>query len=275
MYVVFSVFKKRDINTLQAIVVNYFVASILAVSQSNTSYDITQIPKQAWFIKAIILGFLFISLFNLMAKTTQYLGVSVAAISSKMSMVIPVLFGILIYKEPVNALKIIAVILALSSVYLTSIKDKNEINLKLIYLPIILFFGSGILDTFLKYVEKNNVRTNEVSIFIGTIFFNAMIIGIFILFFRKRKNHRLINFKSFLGGIVLGFFNYYAMYFLVRSLQTIGQTDSSKVFTLNNIGIVLLSALFGFLIFKEKFNTKNIIGIAFAIISVYLLMISY
>jgi drug/metabolite transporter (DMT)-like permease len=102
-----------------------------------------------------------------------------------------------------------------------------------------------------------------------------MLIGFIILLFKKQKKHHLFEIKSVIGGIVLGIFNYFAMYFLVKSLQTIGETDSSRVFTLNNIGIVLLSAFFGFILFKEKFNTKNIIGIIFAVISVYLLLISY
>ncbi len=275
LYVVFTVFKTRNINTLQAIVVNYFVAFSFANWQSEAPYNLHQIPQQKWYFFSLILGVLFISLFNLMAKTTQYLGVSVAAISGKMSMVIPVLFGIFIYKEPANYLKVIAIILALIAVYLTSIKGEKEINLKLLYFPIILFFGSGMLDTLLKYVEKYYVQPNEVAIFIGTIFFNAFIIGLLILFYQRNKNKTLITYKNIFGGIVLGIFNYFAMFFLVKSLQTIGSTDSSKVFTLNNIGIVLLSAFFGFILFQEKFNTKNRIGIIFAVISVYLLLISY
>ena len=119
------------------------------------------------------------------------------------------------------------------------------------------------------------MQPNEVSIFIRTIFFNAFVIGLVILFYQKKKQTKLISYKSVFGGIVLGIINYSAMFFLVKSLQTVGNTDSSKVFTLNNIGIVLLSAFFGFILFKEKFNTKNKIGIIFAVISVYLLLISY
>ena len=275
LYVVFTVFKKQEIDTLQAIVINYFIASSLAFSQANVSYGLLKTPNQKWFFATIILGVLFISLFNLMAKTTQYLGVSVAAISGKMSMVIPVLFGIMVYKEPVNLLKIVAIFLALSAVYLTSIKEKMEVNIKLLYLPVILFFGSGLLDTLLKYFEKNYVATDEVSIFIGTIFFNAMLIGIVVLLIKSTKRKIRFNVKNIIGGVLLGIFNYYAMFFLVKSLQTMGKYDSSKVFTLNNIGIVLVSALFGFLLFQEKFSKKNILGIFFAILSVYLLMISY
>ena len=275
LYVVFTVFKIRNINTLQAIVVNYFVAFTFAYWQSEVPYNLLEIPQQKWCFFSLILGVLFISLFNLMAKTTQYLSVSVAAISGKMSMVIPVLFGIFIYKEPVNYLKIIAIFFALIAVYLTSVKGEKKLNLKLLYLPIILFFGSGILDTLLKYVEKYYVQHNEVSIFIGTIFFNAFIIGLLVLFYQRKKNKTVIKYKSIFGGIVLGIFNYFAMFFLVKSLQTIGSTDSSKVFTLNNIGIVLLSAFLGFILFQEKFSTKNRIGIIFAVISVYLLLISY
>ena len=53
-----------------------------------------------------------------------------------------------------------------------------------------------------------------------------------------------------------------------------GKDDSSKVFTLNNVGIVLFSTILGFLIFHEKFTTKNKIGVLLAIISIALITLT-
>jgi multidrug transporter EmrE-like cation transporter len=48
--------------------------------------------------------------------------------------------------------------------------------------------------------------------------------------------------------------------------------ESSTAFTLNNVGIVILSTLFGLFIFKEKLILKNWLGIVIAIVSILLVM---
>jgi uncharacterized membrane protein len=47
--------------------------------------------------------------------------------------------------------------------------------------------------------------------------------------------------------------------------------ESSTLFTINNVGILLASALMGVVIFKERLSIKNIIGILVACISIILL----
>jgi uncharacterized membrane protein len=46
--------------------------------------------------------------------------------------------------------------------------------------------------------------------------------------------------------------------------------ESSTIFTINNVAIVLLSTLLGIILFKERLLPKNWIGIALAVISIIL-----
>jgi uncharacterized membrane protein len=46
--------------------------------------------------------------------------------------------------------------------------------------------------------------------------------------------------------------------------------ESSTLFTINNVGIVMLSTLVGLLVFKEHISRKNWIGIGLAIVSIIL-----
>ncbi|MEM9680264.1 MAG: EamA/RhaT family transporter, partial [Bacteroidota bacterium] len=84
---------------------------------------------------------------------------------------IPVIFGIYAYKEGIGLQKIVGIILALIAVYMTSIKTNNQTVLtRSLYLPIILFFGSGVIDTSIKYIETTYVPENGIPIFSATIF---------------------------------------------------------------------------------------------------------
>jgi drug/metabolite transporter (DMT)-like permease len=273
LFVIFKLFDVLKINTLQAIVFNYFVAAILGFFLSDISVPFQEIPSQPWFLGAFLLGFLFIAVFNVMALTSQKNGLSVASVSSKMSVVIAIIFGVWYYNESLGYIKVIGILLALVAVYLTSVKEKKEIVQKRIslLLPLLLFFGSGAIDTSLKYVETAYVQEGGVPLFSATIFACAFILGIIILIIQKVNGKFIFKFKNILGGILLGVPNYFSIVYLLKALSTEGM-ESSTAFTLNNVGVVILSTLFGLLIFKEKLILKNWIGIVIAVASILMVM---
>ena len=271
IFVVFRLYKKFGVNTLQAIIVNYFVACTVGFFgyMENVSYE--QVPSESWFPGALMLGFLFITVFNLAAITTQKSGMSVVAVATKMSVAIPVLFGIFLYNESTGILKILGIILALAAVYLTSIKSREGISIKsknLIF-PLLVFLGSGIIDTSLKYLETNYVSETDVGLFSSTIFATAGIIGTLILIGQGIMGKLKITFKNILGGIALGIPNYFSIYFLVMALRSEG-FDSSTIFTMNHVAIVTVSTLLGILLFREQLIPKNWIGLGLAILSIIL-----
>jgi drug/metabolite transporter (DMT)-like permease len=269
IFVIFKLFDVYKINTLQAIVVNYVVAFLFGVFTSNTSVLITEITVQPWFLGAFCLGFLFITLFNVMGITAQKNGLSVASVAGKMSVVIPVVFGILVYNESVGLFKIIGILLALFAVYLSSAKsDTSPVKFKNLLFPLLLFVGSGILDTGLKFVEKTSVSKGEEPMFLATIFGCAFILGIFVIIIQIINGQFVFHRKNILGGVLLGVPNYYSMEFLLKAFKT--DIESSTLFTINNVGIVIITTFFALLFFKEKLIKKNWAGILLAVVSILL-----
>ena len=148
------------------------MAFVIGYGYSDVKISLAVIPHQDWFYGALVLGFLFITIFNVMATTSQRNGLSVASVSGRMAVVIPIVFGILLYNESISFIKVIGILLALVAVYLTSVKSNQSKSFEgssLLY-PIILFLGSGAIDTLIKYTELNFVSTENVSIFSATIF---------------------------------------------------------------------------------------------------------
>jgi len=232
-----------------------------------------EIPNQPWFFGAFLLGVMFILVFNVMALTSQKNGLSVASVSSKMSVVIAIVFGVWYYEESLSLIKVIGILLALVAVYLTSSKEKNGIAQKNkdFLFPILLFFGSGAIDTSLKYVETSYVAEGGVPLFSATIFGCAFVLGVIVLLYQKVKGTLSFELKSIFGGILLGVPNYFSIVYLLKALSTEGM-ESSTAFTLNNVGIVILSTLFGLFIFNEKLISKNWVGIGIAVVSITLIM---
>jgi drug/metabolite transporter (DMT)-like permease len=272
IFVVFKLFGKFKVNTLHAIVVNYIVACSCGIIGYGGTIPYSDIPSYDWFYYTLGLGAMFIIVFNLMAITTQRSGLSVVSVATKMSVVIPILFGLLYYKDSLGVFKVVGILLALVSVYLASVKKKDGLAIqpKNLIFPVLVFLGSGIIDTSIKYLEGSFVAESDVPIFSATIFLAAFIIGSFLLFFQFLQGKFKFQWRNVLGGILLGVPNYFSIYFLVKALRS-GLLESSGVFTVNNVAIVMLSTLVGILFFKERLLLKNWVGICLAILGIFLI----
>ena len=269
IFVVFKLFSRFNINTFQALTFNYVTACICGITLQGNTIKLYEVPQFEWFPFALGLGGLFILVFNLMAITTQRSGLSVVSVATKMSVVIPILFGLLYYKESLGFFKIIGIILALFAVYLASIKTKDGIKIKLsnFIFPVLVFLGSGTIDTTIKYLEGEFIAKNDIPIFSATIYAMAGLIGFAILIFQLVKGSFKFEFKNLIGGIALGIPNYFSVYFLVEALRS-DILESSGVFTVNNVAIVMTSTMLGISLFKEKLLRKNWIGIGLAVLSI-------
>ena len=280
IFIVFKLFEKYRIQVLQAIVANYIFAFITGLIIYRSGHDgplktIPEIIELGWFYYTFILGILFIVVFKLMAITTQKIGLSVVSVATKMSFVIPIVFGLLYYKEELGILKLTGMILALTSVFLVSIKSNTSITEKRGYLliPLLVFLGSGIIDTSLKFLEETYVDQYDVSLFSTMIFLAAASAGILLLLVQYMLKRSPIEFKSLVGGLALGIPNFFGVYFLVMALRS-DVFDSSGIFTVNNVAIVALSTMVGIMFFRERMRIKNWIGIALALSSIILMALT-
>ncbi len=251
------------------------VACISGIIAHNHPVNLSLIIKKEWFFGTLIMGMIFISIFNLMAITTQKNGLSVAAVATKMSLIIPIIFGIIIYNESIGIIKATGIIIALIAVYLTSVKEtgKSTLTKKNFIFPVLVFVGSGIIDTSLKFLETRYVSKDDVSIFSSTIFGFAGMTGICLLLYKSIRGTLSISVKNIIAGIILGVPNYFSIYFLIKALRY-EEMDSSTLFTINNVTILLVSTLTGIIFFKERLTHKNWIGIVLAIISITLVAFS-
>ena len=115
------------------------------------------------------------------------------------------------------------------------------------------------------------VAEGETPIFSAAIFGCAFLIGLITLIVKRDFK---ITGKTILGGIALGIPNFYSIVFLLKALQPEHIGDSSTVFPINNVAIVMLTTIFGIVFFKEKLILKNWIGIGIAIISIVMIAVS-
>ncbi|MEN8117939.1 MAG: EamA family transporter [Bacteroidota bacterium] len=189
----------------------------------------------------------------------------------KLSLVFPVLFSLIYFNEQISTIKYIGLTTATAAVFLTVYKKEiKKTNFLYILLPLIIFIGSGLVDSLVKYVQAIKINDNEVALYTVVVFFVAFLCGVIILAFRKNKSYKFHPPTLFLG-ILLGAVNFGSLYFLISALNG-SNLDSSLVFAINNMLIVALSALIGTIVFKERMNKINFAGVVLAILSLYFLL---
>jgi drug/metabolite transporter (DMT)-like permease len=234
----------------------------------GTDLTIAQITHSSWMENAIVVGGSFIFLFYLIGITAQKVGISVSTVANKMSVIIPVVFAFFLYNDKVTFIKITGIVLALAGVFMTTHKEESaRISKKLLILPLVLFIGSGLLDTYINYTEKYFLANAADSLaFIPTVFSVSAITGGLIMITQLIIRPSIFNFKSLLWGILLGFFNYTSLYYFLEALKL--DLESSVVFSINNIGIVSLSALSALIFFKEPLSKINKTGVIVSIIAI-------
>ena len=271
--VIFKLYKTFKVDTYQAIVINYFVCVVTGFVLTGEWAFAGQVWEQPWFNYSILLGLVFIIGFYIIALTVQHFGITFTAIMQKMSVVLTILFTILIYNESTGIIKIIGIICALAAIYLINKPDK-DFSLKqfkgwLILLPTFTFLSNGIIEIILFIVETEQIAPNGDFRFISFNFFTAGMLGLPFLLFRVAKGESKFQWKNLLAGIALGVPNFFSIYYMMKIL-TIGM-EGSVVFPINNVGILIFSALIGFLIFKEKITSQAIIGLILAILAIGLI----
>lgn len=269
--VTFRLFIILKIDNLQAITVNYLAAAIFSYLAYGQSFTAVELLHKPWFGWAVINGFLFILVFFVFARSAQKAGVAITAVASKMSVIIPVSIGIIIYGDSLNIPKAAGILTAFPAFYLVFWgRQKEPADKRYWLLPLILFLGTGSNDSVMKHAQKFHVG-DEYLLFLGTIFVLSLVIGTFAWLSGLSGPVKKISLRNIIAGLILGFFNFGSTMFFLKSLALF---ESSVFFPVFNVSVVSMGALIGWLIFKEKLLLKNWLGILLAILTIIFIAIA-
>ncbi len=275
----FKVLEKYRINNLQAIVFNYFTCVAVGILVDGKSPIKANSLDEPWITWAVVLGCFFVFLFNVIAFTTQNMGVAVASVTNKLSLVIPFLFSIYLYNETATFLKIAGIAVAMIAVIFTCWPEKGHVlagshkkvsSFFLIALPLLMFIGSGLLDTMIKYIESSYLDETNKNAFLITTFLIAGSVGLFILLSLMLIGKIKFDYRAVIAGVAIGIPNYISIWCLVRVLRDYAG-NSSAIIPINNMGIVLFSTVVALFLFSERLTKLNWIGIILSIAAIALI----
>lgn len=267
-----KVLKKNKTDIFQIIILNYITTVFLSflIFKPNIQFS-DNFP----FLLISSLGILLPTIFVMQYLSIKNTGIIKTDIAQRMSLFIPILASIFIFKEDISNLKYIALLIGFLSIgFILKKEDNSNIKTKYSFLYLVfVFFGFGIIDICFKQVALYSTTPYTTTLFF--IFCMALILSIiFYGSYLKIINQRfIITKKTVLFGSLIGVLNFMNIYFYLNAHKAFS-SNPTVVFAGMNYGVILLGTLIGYFYFKEKLSKLNILGLLLSVISIGLLIYS-
>jgi len=272
----FKYFSRRKWNLFKIIMVNYAVCFLVGQLIVHEPLSLTEFFQKPWAIPALGLGAVFIIGFNLLALTVRYFGVTVGTLMQRMSFVSTVLFSIAWYGESLTVWKAIGIAFGLTAVWLFIVQDEKQLavlsaqSTKYWWIPLSTFLLSALIEVVLLYLDRNTIVRPVDEAFVTALFGSAALFAaLTYLLLRLQQKIFPLLWYEIVGGMVLGFINYFSIYYILRALQT--KIPGSVLFPILNTGIIALATTVGVWIFRERLYRRQKWGIALALAALWIL----
>ena len=163
--VLFKILKNYNINIFLIILINYIVTSFL--SYYIFDVDLTKIPNNLPFSTILALGFLLPTIFLAQYYSIKNTGIIKTDIAQRLSLLIPILSSIFLFKEQFNTTRYVALTIGLIAIYFilnkASLKEKKSNNF---LIPLVsVFIGFGVIDIFFKKLALYSAMPYKSSLF--------------------------------------------------------------------------------------------------------------
>ncbi|PID61282.1 MAG: hypothetical protein CR974_04300 [Gammaproteobacteria bacterium] len=295
--IILKIARRSHIVLEQAITFNYLMALTLTllwfyptsghlVCVADTCVNVpwfTQIVPDNWkslpWAIYVPLGILLPSVFIFMGKAVQHAGIIRADIAQRLSLIIPLVAAVVIFKEHPALHKMVGVGVAFLALFCLLARTEpkptpeqlaqaraqgqqpQNNHLFAVFFLLCTFVGYGVIDVLFKQLSKSEFIPGLTYAFaFGFVF---MVLFVFLCY-------QTWTLRSIVGGLILGVFNFLNIICYIKAHQYYS-TSPTVVFVGMNIGVIALGTIIGALIFREKMRVINILGVILAGCAVYLM----
>jgi len=259
--------KRYQIDIYQAITWNYSMAMILTWVFLRPKLEI--VHSSPYYVYTM-LGVLLPALFVVVAISVTANGIVRTEIAQRLSLFIPVLSAFILFDESLTLFKSLGLIICFAAIVCSipwgkqrsaGIRGKADAWMYLV----IVFVGMGIIDILLKKLSAFKGTSYTSSLLL--VFILAFLLSLINLFYRFGSKKSKFSWPHILFGWILGVANFGNIFFYIKALGSLSD-KSSLVFSINDIGIILLGAFVGLSLFKEKLSLVNKVGIGLALLAI-------
>jgi len=206
-------------------------------------------------------------LFSVLAL--KYGSLALTSLVVSYSLIIPALFGIIMYKEPVSPMLIIGIVLLCISLALINSKDEGKVKItfKWVVCAFLSFLGNGFCSS-VQQIQQKSFDGGYKSEFMIMSLAIVVVITLILSFIYERKYIAAILKKSILTPIINGAANGGVNLFVMMLVLLM---PSSVLFPVVSAGGIITTAIVSMALYKEQLSRKQIASMILGVFAIVFL----
>lgn len=198
-------------------------------------------------------------------KALKYGHMSFTTFVQCSSLIVPALYGVVVLDEKMTVLQILAIPLLIVSMALVLGIKREKTNSKWVLFSLLTMLFTGLIGI-MQTVHQTSSHSKELFGFLTMAFLFASVLNAAFWIYEEKKQRASFSIKSCvpihagLSGIFMGIVN-------VINLYLAGVMPKVLFFPIANGGLIFVTSLCGVVIFKEKMNMKQWLGMLMGIIA--------
>ena len=208
-------------------------------------------------------GLLYLGSFMLLQINVQRNGVVLSSTFMKLGLLVSILASILFFGELPNGMQVIGFVIAVGAIVLINYDTdaRETAGFKLGLFLLMLSGGAG--DTMAKVFEELGNPSLEPQ-FLFFTFAVALALCVVLMGLKKQRPGKW----EILFGLLVGIPNYFSAKFLLGALETL---PAVIVYPVYSVGSILVVTLAGVLLFRERLEKRQWIGLGAILLALVLL----
>lgn len=241
---------------------NYIVCSLIALGLSVPvlGSDLQGLPFSAGL--GVVNGIIYLGGFALMQWSTRHNGVVLSSVFMKLGILVSMLISIVWFRELPTVLQTTGFILAVAAIVIINY-SKGESLSRSSWALLLMLCMSGMGDAMSKVYEVYG-NSEIQNLFLFFTFASALMLCLGLMTYKKER----LGLRELFYGGLLGIPNFLSSLFLLKAL---GSVPGVIAFPSYSVATILVVALAGLLVFRERLRKKQIIGALLICIALVLL----
>ena len=249
----------------QMVAWNYAMACVLAALLLQPALSPLRAAGAPWFA-LLGLGVLLPVIFLALGASVRHAGIVRSEVAQRLSLLLSLLAAFVLFGERLDATKALGCVLgllALLGMVWRAERGRGEGGPASWLWPLLVFAGFGAIDVLFKRVAAAGVPLGTSLL---AMFALALPVAIMLAVWQRAR----FTLHSALGGLLLGLLNFGNIFFYLRAHRALPH-DPALVFASMNLGVVVLGALAGVLLFRERLARINLAALLLALLAIVLL----
>lgn len=262
------------VDVRQAIAGNYLVAALLCLALLHPSPTLLlRSPGDPAWVVLLALGCLLPSMFLVLARSVQRVGVVATDAAQRLSLLLPLIAAFTLFGELLTWQKGLGLAIGLAAMACIVVR-RNATGAPSgntaggWYWPVVVFVGMGAIDILFKRMAQLT-QVPFADVLLAT-FVLAFVLALFYVVWLYVSGHGRWSWRHGALALLLGAFNFGNILFYIQAHRHLAG-DPALVFSVMNIGVIVLATLVGVCFFRERPGRLNRLGLLLAVVAVILL----